>query len=147
LGGRGRWISKFEASLVYRVSSRTARAIRVTLSWIFPPCHTPPKIKAIGKRFLDWIHMDKICIIKSWFYMATAVLSSFFFPSICSPPPFCPFIYPSSFSLQKRVGLPWISTKHSIPSCRKILSSPHIEARKGNPVKGKDLKSRWNSQR
>jgi hypothetical protein len=28
LGGRGRWISEFEASLVYRVSSRTARATR-----------------------------------------------------------------------------------------------------------------------
>jgi hypothetical protein len=28
LGGRGRQISKFEASLVYRVSSRTARAIQ-----------------------------------------------------------------------------------------------------------------------
>jgi hypothetical protein len=28
LGGRGRWISEFEASLVYRVSSRTARDIR-----------------------------------------------------------------------------------------------------------------------
>jgi hypothetical protein len=28
LGGRGRWISKFKASLVYRVSSRTARAIQ-----------------------------------------------------------------------------------------------------------------------
>jgi hypothetical protein len=28
LGGRGRWISKFEASLVYKVSSRTARAIQ-----------------------------------------------------------------------------------------------------------------------
>jgi hypothetical protein len=28
LGGRGKWISKFEASLVYRVSSRTARAIQ-----------------------------------------------------------------------------------------------------------------------
>ena len=27
-GGRGRWISKFEASLVYKVSSRTARAIQ-----------------------------------------------------------------------------------------------------------------------
>jgi hypothetical protein len=27
LGGRGRWISEFEASLVYRVSFRTARAI------------------------------------------------------------------------------------------------------------------------
>ena len=26
LGGRGRWSSKFEASLVYRMSSRTARA-------------------------------------------------------------------------------------------------------------------------
>jgi hypothetical protein len=26
LGGRGRWISEFEASLVYNVSSRTARA-------------------------------------------------------------------------------------------------------------------------
>jgi hypothetical protein len=28
LGGIGRWISEFEASLVYRVSSRTARAIQ-----------------------------------------------------------------------------------------------------------------------
>ena len=26
MGGRGRWISEFKASLVYRVSSRTARA-------------------------------------------------------------------------------------------------------------------------
>jgi hypothetical protein len=26
LGGRARWISEFEASLVYRVSSRTAKA-------------------------------------------------------------------------------------------------------------------------
>jgi hypothetical protein len=28
LGGRGRWISEFEASLVYKVSSRTAKAIQ-----------------------------------------------------------------------------------------------------------------------
>jgi hypothetical protein len=28
VGGRGRQISEFEASLVYRVSSRTARAIQ-----------------------------------------------------------------------------------------------------------------------
>jgi hypothetical protein len=28
LGGRGRWISEFEASLVYKVSSKTARATR-----------------------------------------------------------------------------------------------------------------------
>jgi hypothetical protein len=32
LGGRGRQISEFEASLVYRVSSRTARVKRETLS-------------------------------------------------------------------------------------------------------------------
>jgi hypothetical protein len=31
LGGRGRWISEFKASLVYRVSSRTARAIQRNL--------------------------------------------------------------------------------------------------------------------
>jgi hypothetical protein len=28
LGSRGRWISEFKASLVYKVSSRTARAIQ-----------------------------------------------------------------------------------------------------------------------
>jgi hypothetical protein len=28
LGGRGRWISEFEASLVYKMSSRIARAIQ-----------------------------------------------------------------------------------------------------------------------
>ena len=33
LGGRGRWISEFEASLVYRVSSRTARAIQRNPVW------------------------------------------------------------------------------------------------------------------
>jgi predicted transposase YdaD len=32
LGGRGRRISEFEASLLYRVSSRTARLYRETLS-------------------------------------------------------------------------------------------------------------------
>jgi hypothetical protein len=31
LGGRGRWISEFEANLVYRVSSRTARATQRNL--------------------------------------------------------------------------------------------------------------------
>jgi hypothetical protein len=31
LGGKGRWISEFKASLVYRVSSRTARATQRNL--------------------------------------------------------------------------------------------------------------------
>jgi hypothetical protein len=42
LGGRGRWISEFEASLVYRVSSRIARATQRN------PVSTPPPQK---KRF------------------------------------------------------------------------------------------------
>jgi hypothetical protein len=33
LGGRGRRISEFEASLVYRVSSRTARALKRNPVW------------------------------------------------------------------------------------------------------------------
>jgi hypothetical protein len=39
LGGRGRWISEFKASLVYKVSSRTARAITEK------PCLEKPKKK------------------------------------------------------------------------------------------------------
>jgi hypothetical protein len=39
LGGRGRRISEFEASLVYKVSSRTARAIQRN------PVSTPPPKK------------------------------------------------------------------------------------------------------
>jgi hypothetical protein len=38
LGGRGRQISEFEASLVYKVSSRTARAIQRN-----PVLKPPPK--------------------------------------------------------------------------------------------------------
>jgi hypothetical protein len=41
LGGRGRWISEFEASLVYRVSSRTARATQ-------KPCLEKPKKKKVA---------------------------------------------------------------------------------------------------
>jgi hypothetical protein len=33
LGSRGRWISEFEASLVYRVSSKTARAAQRNSVW------------------------------------------------------------------------------------------------------------------
>jgi hypothetical protein len=50
LGGRGRQISEFEASLVYRVSSRTARAIqRNPVSK-----HAPPPTKKEKKREVDW---------------------------------------------------------------------------------------------
>jgi hypothetical protein len=45
LGGRGRQISEFEASLVYRVSSRTARAIQRN-----PVCLEKPKKKKKKKK-------------------------------------------------------------------------------------------------
>jgi hypothetical protein len=53
LGGRGRQIFEFEASLVYRVSSRTARAIQRN------PVSTPPppknkKIKILFKKKNDF---------------------------------------------------------------------------------------------
>jgi hypothetical protein len=40
LGGRGRGISEFEASLVYRVSSRAARAIQRNPVWKKPKTKT-----------------------------------------------------------------------------------------------------------
>jgi hypothetical protein len=43
LGGRGRQISEFEASLVYKVSSRTARATQ--RNPVSPPTPHPPKKK------------------------------------------------------------------------------------------------------
>jgi hypothetical protein len=52
LGGRGRWISEFEASLVYRVSSRTARATQRN-----------PVSKKTKKRipqYLSWAYIQKI---------------------------------------------------------------------------------------
>ena len=41
LGGRGRWISEFKASLVYRVTSRTSRATQRNPVSKKP---TPPKV-------------------------------------------------------------------------------------------------------
>jgi hypothetical protein len=55
LGGRGRWISEFKASLVYRVSSRTARAIQRN-----PVSKTQKKRKKERKKTeeaRDWAQM------------------------------------------------------------------------------------------
>jgi hypothetical protein len=48
LGGRGRWISEFEASLVYKVSSRTDRATQ-----------TNPVLKNQKKKNLKILLADK----------------------------------------------------------------------------------------
>jgi hypothetical protein len=57
LGGRGRWISEFEASLVYKVSSRTVRATQRN------PVSKKQKTKQTKKKKIearreDWITCD-----------------------------------------------------------------------------------------
>jgi hypothetical protein len=62
LGGRGRRISEFEASLVYRVSSRTARAIQ--RNPVVSPSQKKKKKKKTKtkkkkkKREMDYIHTN-----------------------------------------------------------------------------------------
>jgi hypothetical protein len=51
LGGRGRWISEFEASLVYKVSSRTARATQRN------PVSKNQKKKVIMEVLVDMISL------------------------------------------------------------------------------------------
>jgi hypothetical protein len=61
LGGRGRQTSEFEASLVYKVSSRTARVTQRN------PVSTKPKKKKeasqVGKLHCRWPHLsgNKVC--------------------------------------------------------------------------------------
>jgi hypothetical protein len=50
LGGRGRQISEFEASLIYRMSSRTARATQ----------RNPVLKKKKPERFMDKYSMNSI---------------------------------------------------------------------------------------
>jgi hypothetical protein len=52
LGGRGRWISEFKASLVYKVSSRTARAIQRN-PVLAKPKNQKRKRKTKTKEFTD----------------------------------------------------------------------------------------------
>jgi hypothetical protein len=59
LGGRGRRISEFQASLVYRVSSRTARAIqRNPVSKITKPKPKTNKQTKDDKR--KWLSMLQV---------------------------------------------------------------------------------------
>ena len=62
LGGRGRRISAFEASLVYRVSSRTARAIQ--RNPVSKP--TPPQNKGIYKNKPLLIYRAILIVDKAW---------------------------------------------------------------------------------
>jgi hypothetical protein len=52
LGGRGRWISEFKTSLVYRVSSRTARAIQRNPVLKIPPKKEKPQVTKIQEKVI-----------------------------------------------------------------------------------------------
>ena len=56
MGGRDRWISEFEASLVYRVNSRTARATQKN------PVSKNQINKLILKRFI--IHKYTVAVFR-----------------------------------------------------------------------------------
>jgi hypothetical protein len=53
LGGRGRWISEFKASLVYKVSSRTARATQKNPVWKKNKKQKTKTKKRWGERWLS----------------------------------------------------------------------------------------------
>jgi len=84
LEGRGRQISELEASLVYKVSSRTARATQRNPAW--------------KKKFFSLIHYSPVSLPS--------------FPEI--PGPLTVLFHLHSFaSFQKREVLPGMSTKYS----------------------------------
>jgi hypothetical protein len=56
LGDRGRWISEFEASLVYRVSSRTARATQRN------PVSKKQKTNKQKKRFIYLFYVSEYTV-------------------------------------------------------------------------------------
>ena len=55
MGGKGRWISEFEASLVYRLSSRTARTTQRS-----PVLKKKEAKETLG---LDWRAMWELCLV------------------------------------------------------------------------------------
>jgi hypothetical protein len=80
LGGRGRRISKFEASLVYKVSSRTARATQ----------RNPVSEKKKKKAFTAKTKKAGDCceIISSFFHFQLYISYILLFPSQDSHSPF-----------------------------------------------------------
>jgi hypothetical protein len=54
LGGRGRWVSEFKANLVYKVSSRTAKAIQRN-----PVSKTKQKQKQKQKKLVSMVETKK----------------------------------------------------------------------------------------
>jgi uncharacterized FlaG/YvyC family protein len=73
LGGRGRWISEFEASLVYKVSSRTARAAQRN------PVSKKKKKKKKNNKRTNKQKTEKVCMkINKYVYSVTMGVASGF---------------------------------------------------------------------
>jgi hypothetical protein len=73
LGGRGRWISKFEASLVYKVSSRTARATqRNPVSKINKTNESKTKARGFSNKRGIESRLQKKCKVITWLFKTLA---------------------------------------------------------------------------
>jgi murein tripeptide amidase MpaA len=78
LGGRGRWISEFDASLIYRVSYRTARATQRNPVSKKPKQKTKNKNK--NKKMKQKKNKEKLKIIhfkNVWFIVYSELLFCF----------------------------------------------------------------------
>ena len=78
MGGRGRWISEFEASLVYKVSSRTARATQ----------RNPVSKKNKKQKQKQNKQTKKKTKLSYKAFMFEFTYKNHPFPSICKPHPF-----------------------------------------------------------
>jgi hypothetical protein len=79
LGGRGRWISEFEASLFYRMSSKTARAIQRN------PVSKKNKKQKLHSEALDLEDQITLLIFLETIPF-TSKDSSFYFIQFCQQP-------------------------------------------------------------
>jgi hypothetical protein len=89
LGGRGRWISEFKASLVYKVSSRTARATQRN-----PVSEKKKKKKTIFhigqslsiREFKTYLHSDTLPATKAHSNKVTVPNSTIRYGQAIKPP-------------------------------------------------------------
>ena len=98
-------LSEFKASLVYKISSRTARAV-TQRNLVLEKKFSPFKISSL------FLNLKKI-------YPQNSFPSLLSFQALCPSNPRLLLIYSSSIFLQKRAGLPKISNSHCISNCSK----------------------------
>lgn len=116
------------------VSGEAGRRWRIPWSWRIEPGSSGRKANALlpsshfsSLNFFSFL----INYIYSFISYPDCSFPSFLLFSLLPPPPIL-----SSVSVQKEIGLPWISTNHDISSCRRNKLLLFIKAGQGNPEWG-----------